>query len=315
MRQGFKVSWGLESALSRNDPASKTKKLRRVDIMQNNRKRNFYGFKNLTTILIACYVIGYILEFTNVGLIGYLTLDPYQILHGQVWRVVTWLMVPPSSFDVFTLIMLYCYWRIGTLLETIWGSRKYTRYIMGGVGLTVLSSFLMLAYMKFIVGLSGGYLELYSAVGSMLFSTYYINISIFMGYAATFPDMMVLYFFIIPLKAKILGYIDFIMLVFYFVMGSVYERFAIGAAILNIVIFLLTNRVAIDPKQIIRRQMRQAEIKKATKMQTKAAARHKCAICGQTEESNPNLEFRYCSKCKGNYEYCQEHLFTHTHVQ
>ena len=43
------------------------------------------------------------------------------------------------------------------------------------------------------------------------------------------------------------------------------------------------------------------------------SARHKCAICGRTENDDPNLSFRYCSKCTGNKEYCQDHLFTHTH--
>ena len=37
---------------------------------------------------------------------------------------------------------------------------------------------------------------------------------------------------------------------------------------------------------------------------------HRCAICGRTEKDGEDLEFRFCSKCKGNYEYCQEHLFT-----
>ena len=43
--------------------------------------------------------------------------------------------------------------------------------------------------------------------------------------------------------------------------------------------------------------------------------RHKCAICGRTEIDSPQLEFRYCSKCEGSYEYCSDHLFTHEHVK
>ena len=41
--------------------------------------------------------------------------------------------------------------------------------------------------------------------------------------------------------------------------------------------------------------------------------KHKCAVCGRTEKDDPNLEFRFCSKCNGNYEYCQDHLYTHIH--
>ncbi len=283
-------------------------------IQNNKNSRKNLGIQNLTFMLIAGYAIGYILQLVNSNLLGYLTLDPYQILHGQVWRLVTWLIVPPSSFDIFTLLMLYFYYRIGTLLENVWGTAKYSRYILGGIVMTVIASFLMLGYLKVFMGLEGANLEYYSAVGSLVaFSTYYINLSIFMGYAATFPDMMVLYFFVIPLKVKVLGIIDLLLLIYMFFTGSIFEKFAIGAALINMGIFLLTNKVAINPKQIIRRQQFNQEVKKAVKMAP--AHRHKCAVCGVTDEFDSNLEFRYCSKCNGNYEYCSNHLFTHEHVK
>ncbi len=65
-----------------------------------------------------------------------------------------------------------------------------------------------------------------------------------------------------------------------------------------------------SPKQMKRRQEFKREVKNSSKI-----TRHKCAVCGRTEETNPELEFRFCSKCDGNYEYCQEHLFTHVHVK
>ena len=97
-------------------------------MMQNNKRsaKNF-GIANLTFMLVVGYAIGYILELVNPNVLGYLTLDPYQILHGQIWRVVTWLLVPPGSFDIFTLLMLYFYFRIGTMLESIWGTARYSR--------------------------------------------------------------------------------------------------------------------------------------------------------------------------------------------
>ncbi len=282
-------------------------------IQYNKNSRKNFGIANLTVLLIAGYVIGYILQIVSPTVLNYLTLDPYQILQGQVWRVVTWLIIPPSSFDFFTLLMLYFYYRIGTLLENIWGTAKYSRYILGGIGFTIISSFLMLAYLRYYAGFTGDILEYYSLLGSMFFSTYYINMSIFMGYAATFPDMQVLYFFVIPLKVKVIGIIDLLMLVYLFITGSPFEKFAIGAALLNIGIFLLTNKVAINPKQIIRRQKYNQEVKKSVKMAP--AHRHKCTICGVTDEFDSNMEFRYCSKCNGNYEYCSNHLFTHEHVK
>lgn len=281
----------------------------------NKNSRRQFGIQNLTLLLILGYAVGYILQIADSRVLQYLTLDPYQILHGQVWRLVTWLVVPPSSFDFFTLLMLYFYYQIGTMLERLWGTAKYSRYILGGIGLTVAASFLMYGYLQVVNGFSGNDLAVMSAVNSLVgFSTYYINLSIFMGYAATFPDMRVLYFFIIPMKVKVLGIIDLLLLVYMFFTSSfIGVRFAIGAALLNMGIFLLTTKVAINPVQIIRRQEFKQEVKKATRMQ--APTRHKCTICGQTEETNPDLEFRYCSKCNGNHEYCSNHLFTHEHIK
>lgn len=282
-------------------------------IQYNKRSKNSFGITNLTLYLIAGYVIGYILQIVSPSLLAYLTLDANQILKGQVWRLVTWLIVPPQSFGIFTLLLLYFYYRIGTLLENIWGTAKYNRYILGGIGLTIIANFLLLLYLRFGMGMTGDALDYYCAVGSTVFSTYYINVAIFIGYAATFPDMMILYFFFIPLKVKVLGIFDFILLVYEFFVGGIFTKFAVGAALLNIAIFLLTTKVAINPKQIIRQQAYKKEVNQAAKMAPKH--RHKCTICGQTEESNPDLEFRYCSKCNGNYEYCSNHLFTHEHIK
>ena len=56
-------------------------------------------------------------------------------------------------------------------------------------------------------------------------------------------------------------------------------------------------------------------VTKATRRKIETFWENKCAICGKTEASHADLEFRFCSKCNGNYEYCQDHLFTHEHVK
>ena len=66
-----------------------------------------------------------------------------------------------------------------------------------------------------------------------------------------------------------------------------------------------------SPKEVYRRKAYEQKVAQAMKNMP----RHKCAICGRTEKDSPELEFRYCSKCEGNYEYCQDHLFTHEHVK
>ncbi len=275
-----------------------------------------YAIRNLSLVLIICYACGYLFEMLYPNLLSYLYLNPYEIIfHGQVWRLATWLVVPPSSFDFFTLLMLYFYYSLGTTLERTWGTYRYNVYIFSGVLFTVLGAFLLFTYTLIFGGDSGmalwGTYQGYSPLASM-FSTYYVNMSIFLAFAATYPNMQVLLFFFIPIKIKILGIIYGALLVFQFITGGVAVRFVIAASLMNFIVFFFTSRsmIHMSPKQVKRRQEFKKEVKKSTKI-----TRHKCAICGRTEETNPELEFRFCSKCDGNYEYCQDHLFTHTHVK
>ena len=105
-----------------------------------------YAIHNLTMVLIMCYVAGYVIELMGKAagnnLLGFLTLDPYRILHGQVWRLVTWVIVPPESLDIFTIIMLFFYYSLGTALERTWGTYRYNVYIFSGMLFTIIGSFL-----------------------------------------------------------------------------------------------------------------------------------------------------------------------------
>ena len=97
------------------------------------------------------------------------------------------------------------------------------------------------------------------------------------------------------------------------IIGMVYWV-VIGVSLLNFIIFFLTSRgkLAMTPKQTIRHM----EYKHAAKQaETNRIAKHKCAVCGRTDTDYPDLEFRYCSKCAGNYEYCSDHIFTHVHKE
>ena len=290
------------------------------------RKFGKYAIRNLSFVLVMCYAVGYVLQLADRSglLLSYLTLNPYAILHGQVWRLVTWILIPPSSGGLFlTLIMLYFYCSIGTSLERTWGTYRYNVYLFQGMLFTIAGSFLLMGYCYlfkptiFLTSLSGTVLTIdapaqYFTVISMMFSTYYINMSIFLAYAATFPDAQVLLMFIIPIRVKWLGVIYAVMLVFQFLGTDVFGKFAIGASLLNFVVFFLTSRnmMHLNPKQIHRRQEFKRDVRRNT-----GITKHKCAICGRTEVDSPQMQFRFCSKCDGNYEYCEEHLYTHTHVK
>ena len=284
------------------------------------RKFGKYAIPNLTVILIACYVVGYILNWLAPGVLDLLTLNPYKVLHGQVWRIFTWVIAPPSTMSsymdlFFVMIMLMFYFNLGTSLERVWGTWRYNVYIFTGIFVTVIVSFLCMAIDYLVLGgeLSGFlYGSDQAAWIHRQFSTYYINMSIFLGFAATFPDAQVLLMFIIPIKVKWLGIIYGVMLVYEFLIYNVYNKFAILASLLNFIVFFLTSRnmMHLNPKQIHRRQEFKRDIRKNT-----GITKHKCAICGRTEVDSPNMQFRFCSKCDGNYEYCEEHLYTHTHIK
>ena len=287
------------------------------------RKFGKYAIRNLSFVMVMCYAVGYLLQmFDRSGLlISYLTLNPYAILHGQIWRLVTWILIPPSSGGLFfTLLMLYFYCSIGTSLERVWGTYRYNVYLFQGMLFTIAGSFLLMGYcylfqpkiplMNMVLTINTP--DEYFTVIAMVFSTYYINMSIFLAYAATFPDAQVLLMFIIPIRVKWLGIIYAVMLLFQFLGTSVYGKFAIGASLLNFVVFFLTSRnmMHLNPKQIHRRQEFKREVRRST-----GITKHKCAICGRTEVDSPQMQFRFCSKCDGNYEYCEEHLYTHTHIK
>ena len=255
-----------------------------------------YAISNLSLILILCYVVGYVIELVNADFLLYLTLNPYAVLRGQIWRIFTWIIIPPSSLDPFTIIMLLFYYNIGTSLERTWGTYRYNVYLLSGMFFTVIGSFGWLAITYFTGGpaMNLGYI---STVASLYFSTYYINMSIFLAFAATFPEVQVLLMFIVPVKVKWLGILYGLVLVYDFLFaGSLVTRIAIASSLLSFVIFFITSRshLHMSPKQMKRRAEFRQDIRRNSRV-----TKHKCAICGQTEDDDPNLEFRFCSKCNG----------------
>ena len=277
------------------------------------RKFGRFGIPNLTIYMIVCYVIGYALMIVNPGILNWLSLEPAYILRGQIWRLVTWVLYPPSTSGVlwFAIAVLFFYYPIGTSLERTIGTFKYTLYILSGVIFTILGAFIL----YFLLG--GNVL-----VGNV-FSTYYISLSTFLAYAMCYPDMQVLLMFIIPVKMKWMAIFYVVIVVYemiqYIMAGAWYLVIPIVASLLNFIIFYFGTKdfSRYNPKEIHRRNefRRAMEPQGRMKSGSGSVTKHKCAICGRTELDDPNLEFRFCSRCNGNYEYCQDHLFTHTHVK
>lgn len=263
-----------------------------------------YAIRNLTMYLLAGYAIGYLLSFTMPQLLTYFTLEPALILKGQVWRLLSWVIIPPNDNIFFVIFMMLLYYSLGNTLESYWGAFRYNVYIFSGILFTVIGAFI-------VNGLIGGI----TGFGS-LYSTYYINMSIFLACASIMPDYQLLLYGIIPIKMKWLAILDVVLLAVDAVQGGLIIRIVIIASLLNFIIFFFCNRNlrGHSPKQAARRKKFQKQISRPQN-QYAGGAKHRCAVCGRTELDDPTLEFRYCSKCNGNYEYCQDHLFTHEHVK
>ncbi|MCR5234736.1 MAG: hypothetical protein K6E53_12665 [Lachnospiraceae bacterium] len=280
----------------------------------NKLERRFgkYAINNLAKYIIGGYILGYALMIMGMlsrsYLLGFVSLDPYKILHGQIWRLVTWIIVPPQSLDLFTIIMLMLYYSLSSSLERTWGAFRFNLYIFSGMLFTIIGAFILYG----ICYVSGAPMESIGNTISRAFSTYYVNMSIFLAFAAEYPDMQLLFMFLIPIKIKWLAIADVILLVYQIITNGFSVAIAITASLLNFIIFFFGTRnyKYVSPSEIHRRQT----FKRQTR-QVNNVTKHKCAICGRTEKDGDNLEFRFCSKCNGNYEYCQDHLFTHPHVK
>lgn len=285
------------------------------------RKYGRFGISNLTIYIIVSYVLGYALMLVNPAVLNMMSLDVSKILHGQIWRLVTWVIYPPVKANplLFFLAIAFFYYPVSASLERTWGSFRFTLYIFSGLFFTVVAAFLL----HFITGGSVLVGNVRYILGGGLFSTYYISLSVFLAYALTYPDMQVYLMYIIPIKMKWMSLFYAVTIGFdlvrYFRNGQWFMAVPIIASLLNFILFFLETRnlSRYNPKEIHRRNefKRAVAGSRVVNMNGEPIAKHKCAICGRTEKDDPNLEFRFCSKCNGNYEYCQDHLYTHKHVE
>lgn len=277
------------------------------------RKFGRYAIHDLMRYIVGLYIAGFIINMIDPYLYYlHLAFDIDQILKGQVWRIFTCLIQPIEGNNIFlTFISVYFYYMIGSSLERSWGAFRFNLFFISGIFFNFIASI--------VIYLAYGY--------SIPIPLTYVNQSLFFAFAVMFPDVEFLVMFILPVKAKILGIIyaalELYNIVQAYRMRQYYYIIAILFAFANFIIFyLLTkNYKKHSPKQMWRRnnykrQVRQSMYGNVTQFKGKnVVTRHKCAICGRTELDDDNLEFRFCSKCEGNYEYCMDHLYTHEHVK
>jgi hypothetical protein len=280
------------------------------------RKFGRYAIAGLMKYVVIIFFIGIAVGTFMPALYSqYLALDFSQVAKGQIWRLVTFL-IPVSNITgiLFTAIMIYFYYIIGNSLENAWGAFRFNLYFFSGI------LFNILAYL--ITYLISGHISLSSVTcldtvcGTMFFA-----------FAAIYPNTPFLMYFLIPIKAKYLAWFQGAFYV-YDVFQCILNRDFFGIIIIavslaNFLIFFFATRKynRISPSEFKRKATYRKQVHAAksegnvTQFRGRnVITRHKCAVCGRTELDDDKLEFRFCSKCDGNYEYCMDHLFTHEHV-
>ena len=265
-----------------------------------------FGIPNLMLIVVIGNAAVWLLTKmdTTGQIVSLLSGSAQGILHGQVWRLVTYVFVPTEASPIWLLVMLYFYYWIGSCLEREWGNGKFTIYYVSGMLLTAIYGVVLSA----ILG------------RDVIVSTTYLNLSMFFAFATLYPDAQVLLFVFIPVKIKwmaILAACYFAYIIFF----CAVSRYWIGVvlplvALLNFFVFFAPELGRFAKREQTRTKQAahfHNTVRQTQREQQSQRYPHKCAVCGRTDVTNPELQFRYCAKCAGYHCFRADHIFNHVH--
>ena len=279
------------------------------------------GIPNLMLYITIGTALVYLFTMAteNPILYDWLRFDRELILQGQIWRLFSYALLMTRGNIVFMLIGLVCYYSLGKAIENLWGTLRFNLFYLCGI--------LMM--------------DVYCLLFGGMADVYYLNLSLFIAYATMYPDAQFLFMFIIPVKAWIFALIDLALTLYeviiysfpvFFFPHNLFPLVALGNYFLSFGKDV-GNIIPLSWKANFRRLFRKkknhapqqpkgktiqfpdAGSYQASTATVKAPYTHRCTVCGRTDVSNPELEFRYCSRCKGYHCYCQDHISNHTHVE
>ncbi|SEF40730.1 hypothetical protein SAMN04487934_10153 [Eubacterium ruminantium] len=259
---------------------------------------------------------------------------------------------PDDAWNIiFIPISLFFYYFVAKRLEAAWGTVMFNIFILGGL-ILIDVSVLLTAFITLKWNVGDYYTYMMNVLGSSIYGvniTYFTTMSMFLAFAVIFGEQVVMLYFMIPLKVKWLGYFDLAYLIYEFIKAkNVFARVIIVASVANFIIFYIINkkrsgsfnleqkkrqrdfqrRIKAANIQAVHRgegnssendnvsELRRQDVRRFSSQANIIPAGqpiHRCAVCGRTEKDDENLEFRYCSKCNGAFEYCMDHIFTHEH--
>lgn len=245
----------------------------------------------------------------NYDLYYMLCFDRDLILQGQVWRLITFVFTSVLSYGniLFVAIGLLCYFSLGRAIEHIWGTFRFNLYYLVGVLL----------------------MDIYCMIFGSFADATYLNLSLMISYATLFPNAQFVMFFIIPIKAWVLGLVYLVLnLITVITSPFPYNLFPL-VTFANYFLFFgkdVLNLIPLSWQVNASRLFRKKKGKKtgtipfagsyeAEHTSVKAPYTHRCTVCGRTDVTDPQLEFRYCSRCNGYFCYCEDHINNHTHVE
>jgi len=295
----------------------------------NNRTK---GIPNLMLYIALGNAIVYIMSMINGGGVLYslLCFDKGKILQGQVWRLVTYVFTQ-SGGSILELLFLYFFYMLGRQVELSMGTFKFNLFYLSGV---VFMDIFALCFCPVLLKsdlTTQDAFNYYFMVGSLYSQmAFYLHLSLILTFATLYPDSRFMIFFIIPIKAWVLA-LFYLLLecisifnLSYPVMYFPHNLFPL-VALGNYLIFLgpdMKNLIPISWRVKAGRVTRKKPVKKTGTIpfspagsQATAPYTHRCTVCGRTDVTNPELEFRYCSRCQGYYCYCEEHISNHDHIK
>lgn len=292
------------------------------------------GIPNLMLYIVLGNAVVYLISMLSQNFSLYLLLcfDRNLILQGQVWRLFSYVFTSFSNSTNLLLVLIsyLCYYSLGKAIENIWGTLRFNLFYLSGV---LLMDIFAMCFGGIPVKANGVLIDcsiLYHSMGTTL------NLTLFLSYATLFPNAHFLLLFIIPVKAWIFAVIDLAITlyevvslsfpIFYFP-HNLFPLVAIG----NYLLFFgkdVCNIIPLTWQVNARKLFRKKPAKKtgtipfptagsyeATVSKPTAPYAHRCTVCGRTDVSNPELDFRYCSRCNGYYCYCEEHIRNHSHIE
>ena len=278
-------------------------------------KNRSWGIPNLMLYISLGTALVYFMSMINqsYALYYWLYFDRDLILQGQVWRLVSYVLTYDTGHVLLTIISLFCYYSLGQGMENLWGTLRFNLFYFTGVILQ----------------------DVFCMFTGFHADVFYLNLSLFLAYATMYPSTQFLIFFIIPVKAWFLALLDLVLTLYPVIANTVegyfpYSLFPL-VALLNYFLFFGKDVLNVIPmswranaRRLFRKKPKQQKAKvvpfptagsyEASHTKVKAPYNHKCTVCGRTDISDPQLEFRYCSRCSGFHCYCEEHISNHSHI-